>query len=110
MIQVGKTLGNIGVIYKNRGEYSKALEYYLKEKELFLEMNYSEGLIPIYPNLGNISVSMNNLQRAEEYYKLGLKLAYVNSNRRESSLMIRFSSGALTTLIQSFCSQLKVPK
>ena len=32
MIQVGKTLGNIGVIYKIRGKYSKALEYYLKSE------------------------------------------------------------------------------
>ena len=29
MIQAGKTIGNIGVIYRRQGEYTKALEHYL---------------------------------------------------------------------------------
>jgi tetratricopeptide (TPR) repeat protein len=80
MIQVGKTLGNIGMIYKRRDEYAKALEYYLEEIEVFSEINHTAGLTSIYLNMGNISVSMNNFQRAEDYYNSGLKLAEETDN------------------------------
>ena len=75
LIQAGKTLGNIGVVYKQKGKYSKAIEYYLKEIEIFAEINYISGLASIYLNMGNISVLMNNYQRAEEYYNSALKLS-----------------------------------
>ena len=80
MIQAGKVLGNIGVIYKKRGEYSKALEYYLKEIEIFSEINHTEGLSSIYINMGSLANIMGNPFRAGEYFNSALKLAKKEDN------------------------------
>lgn len=83
MIQVGKTLGNIGVIYNRRGEYNKALEYYLEEVKVFSEINHTAGLPSIYLNMGNISVLMKNYPRAKGYYNSALNIAEEAGNIRD---------------------------
>lgn len=83
MIQAGKTSGNIGLVYKKRGEYNKALEYYLEEVKIFTEINHKVGLPAIYLNMGNISVLMNNYSRAEGYYNSVLKIAEETDNVRD---------------------------
>jgi len=79
-IQVGKMLGNIGLIYKNKGEYNKALEYYLEEIDIFLSINYIKGLSVIYSNLGSLFVTMGEYEKAENKFQKALDLADQNNN------------------------------
>lgn len=82
-IQVGKMLGNIGLIYKNKGEYSKALEYYLEEVDIFLSINYIKGLSGIYSNIGVLFVSMGEYEKAENKFQKALAIADQNNNDGE---------------------------
>lgn len=83
LIQAGKVLGNIGLIFKRRGEYTKALEYYFKEIDIFYKIKYMEGLPSIYTNLGGIFVLLEEYKKAEDRFSLALKIAKENGNSGE---------------------------
>ena len=83
MIQVGKTLGNIGVIYKRRGEYDKTLECYLEEIKVFKEINHTAGLTSIYLNLGGLFVTLEDFENAENNFQKALVIADQNNNDGE---------------------------
>jgi len=82
-IQVGKVLGNIGVIYKREGDYSNAIKYYLKEIDVFYKIKYTKGLPAIYTNLGGLFVLREEYKKAEDCFNSALKIAKDNDNAGE---------------------------
>ena len=69
---VGKVLGNIGLLYKRQTKYDMALEYYIQNLNIYKEINYREGLGSVFNNLGNLYYLQENLVTAETYYQLAL--------------------------------------
>jgi tetratricopeptide (TPR) repeat protein len=65
---VGTAYNNIGLIYDNKGEWDRALEYYLKAEAIRLEVGDRAGLGPTYNNIGLIYDNKGEWDRALEYY------------------------------------------
>jgi len=71
-IDIGKVLGNIGLLYRRSGQYDKALEYYLKNYKIYEEFHYQKGMGSVLNNLGNLYHETLDLDNAEKYYLLAL--------------------------------------
>lgn len=61
---VGITTTNIGNVYLNQKNYAKALEYYTKAQQLFVQYPNSRGLGELYNNLGLYYKLTNNPSEA----------------------------------------------
>ena len=63
-----RAYNNLGVVFKNRKEYDKAIEQF--EKTLMANRNYSAA----YYNLGDIQYMLGNKENAINYFKKALEL------------------------------------
>ncbi len=59
--------GNLGNIYRTRGELDKAEEYYRKALDINKDLGSKEGMAGQYGNLGNIYYIRGELDKACEY-------------------------------------------
>jgi len=66
-------LGIIASAFYNKGNYSNALEYFLKDLWICDERGDKKGMGICYNNLGNIYYSHTNYSKAEDYYLKALK-------------------------------------
>ena len=71
---VSVAYGNLGNIYKTRGDLKEAEEMYRKSLAINEELGRKEGMANAYCNLGNIYMTRGNLKEAEELYGKSLKL------------------------------------
>lgn len=67
-------LNNIGAIYKEWGNYDKAIEYYLEALKINEEMGNKELMASNYNNIGTIYNGQNRNDKAIEYYQKSLKI------------------------------------
>ena len=68
-------LGNLGLIYDERGELDKAEEILLKTLEIDEKLELQEGMANSYSNLGIIYSKRGDLDKAEEMCKKSLEIA-----------------------------------
>jgi len=68
-------LGNLGVIYKTRGDLDKAEEMHKKSLEIDKKLGRLEGIASDYGNLGLIYQSKGQLDKAEEMHNKSLEIA-----------------------------------
>jgi len=61
-------LGNLGVIYRRRGELDKAEEMFRKSLEIAKKIGRQEGMAREYGNLGLIYMDRGDLDKAEEMH------------------------------------------
>lgn len=71
-VDIGKVLGNIGLLYRKQGKYDQALEYYLKNLKIYKELTYDKGLGSVFNNLGNLHFEIGEYDKANSYYQLAL--------------------------------------
>ncbi|MBI2967106.1 MAG: tetratricopeptide repeat protein [Bacteroidetes bacterium] len=62
--ETARHLSNIGIVYKNQGNYTKALEYYFKALKIEEEMGNKNGIARNYGNIGNIYWNQGKSQPA----------------------------------------------
>jgi two-component system, sensor histidine kinase PdtaS len=67
-------LSNLGVLYKVKGDYVKALDYYQKSLEIRKKTGSKHGIGICYLNIGNIYTDNKNDQLALSYYLKAEKL------------------------------------
>jgi serine phosphatase RsbU (regulator of sigma subunit)/tetratricopeptide (TPR) repeat protein len=67
-------LNNIGYVYDNRGNISKALEYYLKGLKIREEIDDESGTAESLNNVGAIYRNQGNNEKALDYYNQGLTI------------------------------------
>lgn len=68
------SINNIGVIYNDKGNTPKALEYYFKSLKIREAINDKRGMEESYSNIGVVYSSRGNSALALEYYNKGLKI------------------------------------
>ena len=68
-------LGNLGVIYKTRGQLNKAEEIHKKALAINEKLGRLEGVASDYGNLGLIYMTRGELDKAEEMHKKSLAIA-----------------------------------
>jgi tetratricopeptide (TPR) repeat protein len=71
---VAKALNIMGASYTNKGNYPKALEYYLKTLKIREEIGDKQGVGTCYNNIGVVYQYQNNCSKALEYYLKVLKI------------------------------------
>ncbi len=78
----GNTYNVIGISFKNKANYSKANEYYLKTIPLFEEIGNKVGLGNTYSNIGTIFYLQADYPKALAYYLKQLKICTESTNKR----------------------------
>ena len=66
--------GNLGVVYKIRGDLEKAVELHQQALKLNEEIGSKEGMAIQYGNLGNVYKLKGNITEAKRYYLMSLDL------------------------------------
>jgi serine phosphatase RsbU (regulator of sigma subunit) len=77
----GLILNNIGNIYFEKGEYSKALVNYIEAEKLFKIENFTTGEIMSSMNVGYVFQRQNLFDKALSQYTISLKIAEDNDNK-----------------------------
>lgn len=67
-------VNNIGIIYKERGDYKKAIEYYTQSLKIAEIIGDNLGISDYYNNVGLIYYEQGDYDKAIEYYTQGLKI------------------------------------
>lgn len=73
---------NIGLIYQELGNYSKAIENHNKSRKIRAELNLPSELAISKANLGICNFKLNDLVKAEYYFKEALNLSSMSENWR----------------------------
>lgn len=85
LTKVSKCYNLMGVIETRKGQYKKALEYYLKSAELSIQNKDSSGVAVAYQNIGGINYHLQQFDKAEEYILKSLKIKEL---RKDSGSMV----------------------
>ncbi|MBI4595413.1 MAG: tetratricopeptide repeat protein [Candidatus Tectomicrobia bacterium] len=83
---LGRAYNNIGGIYDNKGEWDKALEYYLKSEKITIEVGDRAGLVSTCFNIG-ILCRENGDKKGKNYIILAGYLSIMLGMRHEFSQM-----------------------
>ncbi|MBL7180927.1 MAG: ATP-binding protein [Desulfobacterales bacterium] len=71
---IAKLSGNLGIVYRIRGDLDGAEAMYKKSPEFDEEMGNKEGMAIDYGNLGNVYLTRDDLDNAEAMYKQSLEI------------------------------------
>ncbi len=71
---ISNALGNIGLIYKNRGEWERALESYNKSLAIKEGLEDKQGISNALNNIGNIYQNRGEWERALENYNKSIAI------------------------------------
>ena len=72
------TLNNIAICYKNKREFTKALEYNLKSLDINRAKDKANGVAMSYSNLGSVYMNMKEYDNAIEYLHKSINLNKVS--------------------------------
>jgi len=67
-------INNIGIFYKKKGDYTKAIEYYSKCLKIYEIIGAKSGIAKAFNNIGNIYNHQGSYDKAIEYYTKSLKI------------------------------------
>jgi len=82
----GGALNNLGLYYEyQKGNTSKALDYYLKSLKLYEELNDKYGEAMLLNRIGTIYTNQDNIEKGFEYYLKSLKIYETLKNKAEMS-------------------------
>ncbi|MEA1951114.1 MAG: tetratricopeptide repeat protein, partial [Planctomycetota bacterium] len=73
-IPIAAAYGNLGLIYRTRGDFGRAEEMHRKSLEIFERLGQQEGMAGQYGNLGLIYRTRGNLGWAEEMHRKALEI------------------------------------
>jgi len=76
-----------GSVYKRQKKYPRALNYYSRAYELFVNLNDTDGMSSSLNNLGIVYLETNNDTLALQYYKKALVLAEKLEERERISII-----------------------
>ncbi len=74
LLDVGKVMNNIAIVYRRTYKAEKALEKYLEALKIYEALKFEKGIASIYFNVGCIYYSFKDYKNAEDYYLLALSL------------------------------------
>lgn len=81
--QKASALSGIGVLYKEQGNYSKAIEYYFMALKLDEKLKNKEGIAKTLGNIGSIYRLQGDYDNALKYLSRALKLKEETGNKKE---------------------------
>lgn len=72
--EIAMAYGNLGVVYKTRGDLDKAIEYYNKSLKISESLGLKETTANQYANLGALYETKKDYKKAREYWEKSLTL------------------------------------
>jgi CHAT domain-containing protein/Tfp pilus assembly protein PilF len=81
--EMGIALNTQGVSFAIRGEYSMAIDSYLKSIEIYEEIGFKKGISSSFNNLGVIYKNKGSFEMAIDYYSKSLKIDQETKNERQ---------------------------
>lgn len=78
---LGRIYNNTGIVFQGKGEYERALDYYLKSVSLKEKLGLVKEMPASYGNMGNIFMLQGNYPKALEYFFKLLKISEELGNR-----------------------------
>jgi len=78
---VASRLSNLGMVYKKKGMYGLAVQYYNGAVELAKQNDDQGGLAVYYNNIGSIYDDWGNYDEAIDYYQKSLRIKETTGNR-----------------------------
>ena len=83
----GKTLNRIAVVYYQKGDYEKSIEYLIETAGVYEKTGFQMGIATVNNNIGAIYYKLNNLDKALEYYEYAKK-KYLSVKNYKRSLSV----------------------
>lgn len=80
------TLNNIGLIYKKKGNYNKAIDYYLQSLNIREKVNDTSGVISSLNNISTIYLDMGEDEKAIEVINRCLKIVDIHQDTRSAAI------------------------
>lgn len=80
------TLNNIGLIYKKKGNYNKAIDYYLQSLNIREKVNDTSGVISSLNNISTIYLEMGEDEKAKEVINRCLKVVDLHEDTRSAAI------------------------
>ena len=71
---IARSYNVIGVSFHQRGDFKKAMKYYLKSLNIFIEIGDEQKIASAKHNIGSINEKLSNFSLALEYYLQALKI------------------------------------
>ena|GEM_PF-664977 len=71
---ISTSYSNFGLLYKDKGEWDKALDFYEKSLEISQELGYKQEISNSYNNLGLLCKDKGEWDKALEFYENSLKI------------------------------------
>lgn len=71
---ISRTLNNLGIIEKQRGNYGRSLEYYFQSLEPLDKIKDKADFARVYTNIGIVYKHLKNYEKAIEYQKKCIEL------------------------------------
>ena len=106
-------LNSLGVIFKDKGEYVKALDNFIEAEKLFETENNEEGKTSTTLNLGRVYELQNLFDKALTHYNLALSYSEKTGNKNNLLLVFNhigslyYSSNEKTKALEYFTKFLK---
>lgn len=83
-----QALHNLGIIFFDKGDYAKAVNYFSRSLKLKEELSDLKGQAASINNIGNIYLELANYTKATEYYERSLKISkQLKDNNAIASLL-----------------------
>lgn len=92
-----KALHNFGAVFYEKGDYAKAINYFMHSLKIKEEVGDKQGAAASINNIGNIYLEQGDNEQAKKYYKRSLKISRELKNETAiasalSNIGILFSS------------------
>ncbi len=82
---LSRSLGNIGLIYQNQGNFKKALEYHLQSLALDEEIEDKKGMASSLYNIGQIYINLGNYEKAIAFHRRNVKINKELGNKQNTA-------------------------
>ena len=79
--ETAKTINNIGIIYDEKGDYQKALEYYFEARRIFERMQNPANIAMVISNIGIVLKAQKEYRKVVRIYHEALTIYKKINNR-----------------------------
>jgi CHAT domain-containing protein len=93
-----ETFSNLGIAYKNVGQYAKAIELQKQAGKIFLRLNNQSALGQTLLNLGNAYEAIGDYEKAESIYQASLGIAKTLNDAEATGIALNSLGGIAANL------------
>ena len=80
----GKTLNRIAVVYYQKGDYEKSIEFFIETIDVYEKIGFQSGIATINNNIGALYHKLNKIDEALEHFKYAKKKYLSVKNYKQS--------------------------